>query len=182
MGLLDGYDDPDQFDASGGLLGGLLSVQRQQGLLPSNFIFPTSPGPVPAPAPLRQRWPDAPTLPVSSQEAAFTPKADPRDAQGQLASNDLAASGVKSGLRTALDDFYQQSIRQAGRDIAGYAHDAVNDPMGFLHAIGPTLGAAGPAASELPATIRGIVGAITAARGARSENLGDLTPGEIRQI
>ena len=29
MGLFDGYYDPDQFEASGGLLGRLLSLQRQ---------------------------------------------------------------------------------------------------------------------------------------------------------
>jgi hypothetical protein len=31
MGLFDGYFDPEQFQASGGLLGRLLSLQQQQG-------------------------------------------------------------------------------------------------------------------------------------------------------
>jgi len=47
----------------------------------------------------------------------------------------LAADTVKS----AANDFYDQSIQRPASDISGYAHDLVNDPAYFLHAIGPSL-------------------------------------------
>ena len=56
MGLFDGYYDPDQLEASGGLLGRLMSLQRQQGILShpdfdlqTSGIQPTTPPPVPWP-------------------------------------------------------------------------------------------------------------------------------------
>jgi hypothetical protein len=44
MGLFDNYFDPDQFEASGGLLGRLQSLQRQQGLLPEADSDSAPPG------------------------------------------------------------------------------------------------------------------------------------------
>jgi RHS repeat-associated protein len=64
---------------------------------------------------------------------------------------------VADTIASAASDFYNQTIRQFGRDIAGYVSDLVNDPAYFLHAIGPTLaglgmsvpaGGAGAAATE----------------------------------
>jgi hypothetical protein len=51
MGLFDGSNDPDQFEASGGLLGRLLSLQRQEGFLPHpDFDLPPSPAQPPMPS------------------------------------------------------------------------------------------------------------------------------------
>jgi|GEM_PF-3225196 len=75
----------------------------------------------------------------------------------QLLSNDQHATSAASGL---LADFYRQTILQAGKDIAGYFNDAVNDPAAFVHAIGPSLAGLGPAVTELPGAIKGVMGAI----------------------
>lgn len=71
----------------------------------------------------------------------------------------LAADTIKS----AANDFYNQSIVKPANDIAGYAHDLVNDPAYFLHASGPTV--AGPGMS-IPTTVVGTpaaAGGLTAA-------------------
>jgi hypothetical protein len=65
-----------------------------------------------------------------------------------------------SAIGNALDDFYRQSILKPGRDIAGYVHDAINDPAYFAHAIGPSLGGLGPVASQLPGAVKSALGAI----------------------
>jgi RHS repeat-associated protein len=46
---------------------------------------------------------------------------------------------VQEAVGQAAADFYNQTILQAGRDIASYASDLVSDPAYFLHAIGPTV-------------------------------------------
>jgi RHS repeat-associated protein len=43
---------------------------------------------------------------------------------------------VADAIGSAATDFYNQTILQAGSDIAGYAHDLVNDPAYFMNAIG----------------------------------------------
>ena len=45
MGLFDSYFDPEQFDASGGLLGRLISLQRQQGRSYEQYTGPRTPAP-----------------------------------------------------------------------------------------------------------------------------------------
>ena len=52
----------------------------------------------------------------------------------------------------AASNFYNQTILQAGSDIAGYAHDLVNDPAYFMNAVGPSLVGLGMSA---PATLAG---------------------------
>jgi uncharacterized protein RhaS with RHS repeats len=59
---------------------------------------------------------------------------------------------VKDAVVAAAADVYQNSILKAGSDIAGYAHDLVNDPAYFSHAIGPSLVGLGMSA---PATAVG---------------------------
>ena len=50
MGLFDGYFDPQQFEASGGLLGRLMSLQRQQdGYDPDAGLDPPLRAPPPLP-------------------------------------------------------------------------------------------------------------------------------------
>jgi hypothetical protein len=92
------------------------------------------------------------------------------------------ASPALNAIGSALGDFYRQTIRQAGRDIAGYAGDAVSDPAAFAHAIAPSLAALAPIAGELPAMVRGAAGAVGLVRSGPKPDLGDLTPGEVRQI
>jgi hypothetical protein len=59
-------------------------------------------------------------------------------------------------INSALTDFYRQTILQAGKDVAGYMTDAVNDPISFAHAITPSLAALGPITSEIPTVLKGV--------------------------
>jgi len=77
---------------------------------------------------------------------------------GQASGNLQAPGAVPNAFSTALGDFYRHTILQAGKDIAGYATDAVQDPLGFLHAIGPSLAGIGPTLGEVPFFARGVAG------------------------
>jgi hypothetical protein len=59
-------------------------------------------------------------------------------------------------INSALSDFYRRTISQAGKDVAGYMTDAVNDPIAFAHAITPSLAGLGPITSEIPAVLKGV--------------------------
>jgi hypothetical protein len=197
MGLLDGYFDPQTFDASGGLLGRLLSLQRQQGILPDSEFDPQSaslPTPSFAPKPslgsgrasLEQNLQYVAPRSVIDDRNAMAAAGDPQLQQAlanqQRFGNISTSTTSTSAITNAIADFYHQTIQQAGKDIAGYAHDAINDPGAFSRAIGPSLAALGPIAGESPAIIRGAVRAVGAVGPAPRPNLGDLTPSEVQQI
>jgi hypothetical protein len=196
MGLFDGYFDPQTFDASGGLLGRLLSLQRQQGIPPDSEFDPQSASlqtPQFAPMPSlgsgraspEQNLQYVAPRSVIDDRNAMAPAAGPQLRQAltnQQRLGDISTSTATSAITNALADFYHQTIQQEGKDIAGYAHDAINDPGAFSRAIGPSFAALGPIAGELPAIIRGAVGAVGALGPAPRPNLGDLTPSEVQQI
>ena len=89
---------------------------------------------------------------------AMTPIPVAQVQTGQASGNLQAPRAVPNAFSTALVDFYRQTILQAGKDIAGYATDAVQDPLGFLHAIGPSLAGIGPTVGEMPVFARGVAG------------------------
>jgi hypothetical protein len=99
----------------------------------------------------------------------------------QKPDNIVVPGSPAQAIKSALTDLYNQTILRAGRDIAGYAADAVNDPAAFSHSIGPSLAALGPIVSELPAIIRGVA-ATGILRPVVRSTLGDLTASEIQRI
>lgn len=181
MGLFDGYYDPDQFEASGGLLGRLLSLQRQEGFLPHPDFDLPPPGAQP-PTPSLMPW-VASGSPSPAQalqphyealRAAFaggngtTPGASSapsgsmplvRPLANVERSESSSAGTQPNAVQNALTDFYRQTILQAGKDIAGYASDAIHDPETFARGIAPSVAGLGPLVGELPTAIRGLVGA-----------------------
>lgn len=102
--------------------------------------------------------------------------AGPTPANQSRADSASPSASIGGAINGALDDFYQQTIRRAGRDIAGYVSDAINDPAGFSHAIGPSLAGLGPFVGQLPGIVRGAVGAVGLARRRPEHEPGDLTP------
>src|SRR5579872_3253839 len=111
-----------------------------------------------------------PDLAPDQQPAQGQPSSLPAQ-QPQL----ISMSGPEaSAIGNALADFYRQTILQPAKDIAGYVNDAANDPACFAHAIAPSFAGLGPVASQLPAVVRGAIGAIgfpgsTAPRGRETE-------------
>jgi hypothetical protein len=85
---------------------------------------------------------------------------------------------LASAIGGALGDFYRQTILQPANDFSGYVNDAINDPAYFAHAIGPSLAGLGPIAGQLPAAVRGVLGAIGIPRPVAQSNFGDLTKGD----
>jgi hypothetical protein len=167
MGLFDGYFDPQQWPDSGGLLGRLLALQQQQDQYQPDSNFGQAQLASPAPAPMLANDGQTP----SAQSA------------GQQEPGNRSVSGsATNAIGSALSDFYRQTILQAGKDIAGYATDAINDPVAFSHAVGPSLVTLGPIASELPAVVKGAMGATGILRPVAQSNFGDLTTDEVQQI
>jgi hypothetical protein len=177
MGLFDGYYDPDHFEASGGLLGRLLSLQRQEGFLPHpDFDLPPSGNQPPRSSlmpwvasgslsPAQALQPHYEALGAAMAGGNATPDATrvhpgplvlPLANREQSESNPARAQ--PNAIQNALTDFYRQTILQAGRDIAGYTSDAVRDPAAFARGIAPSLVGLGPLVGELPAAIRGLAG------------------------
>jgi hypothetical protein len=149
MGLFDGYHDPDQFEASGGLLGRLISLQRLQGM-PSDIepgaSSPALQSPIPAPmmpAPGTQ-WPTPnPQTPSAALRAVFggyNPDPAPVGLQfGQAATMQPPGNGPSSGDADMASS--------AGR-FQPVVSDASPDPIrpGSQYAQAPmALCAAGPA-------------------------------------
>jgi RHS repeat-associated protein len=85
----------------------------------------------------------------------------------------LAADTIKS----AGSDFYNQTILQGGRVIADAAHDLVNDPAYFAHAIGPTLVGFGLSSPTTVVGTPAAEGGLTAA-----ERVAQLAQGGLSQI
>jgi hypothetical protein len=201
MGLLDGYFDPEQFQASGGLLGRLRSLQGYDGQY-GPVADPDSPNATanaqPPPwsqmlAPFRMRVPNLPgyVQPVSDPQTSALASANPgagkpqftQIAEGpQVPGTTPSAAPLADGIKSTLLDFYNQTILKAGKDIAGYAADAATDPEAFARGIGPSLPALGPLAGELPAAIRAATGMLGLLRPADRIDYGDLTSDEVRQI
>jgi hypothetical protein len=213
MGLFDGYFDPEQFQASSGLLGRLLSLQQQQGQYQPGGDFdqaptvPQAPALLSMPSPVLPNYGQMPSVPpppaqdLKSQYAALLPILGDHNAMlatvnpeigkaliaqalaGQQQSGDTSASGsTVNETNSALTDFYHQTILKAGKDIAGYVTDAINDPVAFSHSIGPSLAALGPIASGLPAAFKGAMRLTGILQSGAQQNLGDLTAEEVRQI
>jgi hypothetical protein len=168
VGLFDGYFDSDQFGQGGGLLGRLLALQQQAQPAPNSVQAQLV---APAPAPV-----STPVL------ANYGPTPSTQSVGRQESGNQSLSGSATNAIGSALSDFYRQTILQAGKDIAGYATDAVHDPIAFARAMGPSLATLGPIASELPAVVKGAMGATGTLRRAAQPNVGDLTTDEIQQI
>src|SRR6516162_7340992 len=87
MGLFDGYYDPDQFEASGGLPGRLMSVMRQHGILPDTDVGAPPSSAIPAPTGASLAWPAAGTTSFAPYLLA---SGSAPQAQAQLAPTQLA--------------------------------------------------------------------------------------------
>jgi hypothetical protein len=100
-------------------------------------------------------------------------QAETAQAPGQQPSGTSTSSPLASAIGGALDDFYRQTILQPIKDIPGYVNDAINDPGYFTHAVGPSLAGLGPMASQLPAAVRGAMGAFGLAARPNSDSVGN---------
>jgi hypothetical protein len=138
----------------------LLSLQQQQAQYQPSAGFDQASTEPPAPPPL--------SIPSPMPSYGQMPAAVSTPAVGEISSG--------------LTDFYRQTILQAGKDVAGYVTDAINDPVGFSHAIAPSLVALGPIAGEIPAVFRGVTGLTGILQPGVQPNLGDLTADEVQQI
>jgi hypothetical protein len=103
-------------------------------------------------------------------------------ANPQESASDSTSESPARAVNRAIIDFYHQTIQQAGNDVAGYVHDAIDDPGAFSHAIAPSLAALGPIVGELPSIVKSVMGAAGLAGSAPQSKLGDLTPSEVEQI
>jgi hypothetical protein len=81
-----------------------------------------------------------------------------------------SSSPAASAISSVLGDLYRQTILQPIKDIPGYVNDAIHDPAYFAHAIGPSLGGLGPIVSQLPAAVKGAMGAVGLAGAATRPN------------
>jgi hypothetical protein len=125
MGLFDGYFDPQQFDTSGGLLGRLLSLQRQQGILPDQEFDPWPPAP-PAPQ----------LSPVSLANWEQAMSAQNHSVQyGALPSAPVGQSSIFAGIHPAYGNTPiaqaaanpPQSVDPSAVNSVGYPRPVVSD-------------------------------------------------------
>jgi hypothetical protein len=93
MGLFDDYYDPDQFEASGGLPGRLMSLMRQQGMLPDGDVSAPPSSATPAQMGASLTWPSAGTTSFAPYLLASS---GPPQPQAQQAPTQLAQVPIQS--------------------------------------------------------------------------------------